>query len=43
MKVLLEHLRASTIPHDMLEELHASNVKFYDGVYIKFGAIRACG
>lgn len=31
MRVFLEHVRASTIPHDMLEELFASQVKFYDG------------
>ncbi len=32
MKVILEHIRSQTIPHDMLEELFASNVKFYDGM-----------
>lgn len=32
MRVILEHIRAQTIPHDMLEELFASNVKFYDGM-----------
>jgi transcription factor SPT20 len=31
MKIILEHIRAGTVPHDMLEELHTSNVKFYDG------------
>lgn len=31
MRVILEHVRSQTVPHDMLEELLASNVKFYDG------------
>ena len=31
MKMFLDHVRASTIPHDMLEELIGLNVRFYDG------------
>lgn len=31
MRVFLEHVRAQTIPHDMLEELFQSGVPFYDG------------
>jgi transcription factor SPT20 len=31
MKVLLEHLKKNTIPHEMLEELYQYNVQFYDG------------
>ncbi|KAI9829949.1 MAG: hypothetical protein M1819_005921 [Sarea resinae] len=34
MKVILEHIRAQTVPHDMLEELFASNVRFYDNCLI---------
>lgn len=33
MRVILEHIRSRTIPHDMLEELFSSNVKFYDGAH----------
>lgn len=32
MKVLLEHIRSQTVPHDMIEDLHHSGVKFYDGM-----------
>ena len=32
MRTFLEHVRAHTVPHDMLEELFASQVKFYDGM-----------
>ena len=31
MRLFIEHLQKKTIPHDMLEELKASNVQFYDG------------
>lgn len=31
MKVILEHIKNQTVPHDMLEELFASHVKFYEG------------
>ena len=31
MRAFLEHVKTQTIPHDMLEELFAANVKFYDG------------
>ena len=32
MKLLLEHVRSQTVPHDMLEELTHSGIKFYDGM-----------
>ncbi|KAI9893317.1 MAG: Transcription factor spt20 [Vezdaea aestivalis] len=31
MKVMLEHIRAGTIPHDLMEEFYAGGVQFYDG------------
>ncbi|KAI4247222.1 MAG: hypothetical protein L6R40_001565 [Gallowayella cf. fulva] len=31
MKIILEHLRLQTVPHDMIEELNAAAVKFYEG------------
>ncbi|KAL8669137.1 MAG: hypothetical protein Q9168_006264 [Polycauliona sp. 1 TL-2023] len=31
MKIVLEHLRSQTVPHDMIEELNAAAVKFYEG------------
>ncbi|EED22328.1 conserved hypothetical protein [Talaromyces stipitatus ATCC 10500] len=34
MKVIIEHIRSQTIPHDMLEELLRANVKFYEGCLI---------
>ncbi|KAI9749466.1 MAG: Transcription factor spt20 [Candelina submexicana] len=34
MRVILEHIRSQTVPHDMLEELLAHKVKFYDGCLI---------
>lgn len=34
MKMMLEHMRSSTVPHQMLEELLANNVPFYDGCLI---------
>lgn len=34
MKVVLEHIKNQTVPHDMLEELFLSSVKFYDGCLI---------
>ena len=30
MKELLQHLRLKTVPHNMLEEFHASQITFYD-------------
>jgi len=33
LKVLLEHIKAQTIPHDMLDELKHAGVKFYESVY----------
>lgn len=32
MKVILEHLKLQTVPHDMVDELHLAGVKFYDGM-----------
>ena len=34
MSFFLRHLIEQTVPHDMLEELFASNVQFYDGCLI---------
>ena len=31
MRIFIEHLRAGTIPHDMVEEFRKSEVQFYDG------------
>ena len=32
MKIILEHLKAQTVPHDILEELTGCGVKFYEGI-----------
>lgn len=32
MKLVLEHLKSQTVPHDMIEELNANGVKFYEGM-----------
>lgn len=34
MKVIIEHIRAGTVPHDMLEELLRAGVRFYEGELI---------
>ncbi|KAF2767384.1 hypothetical protein EJ03DRAFT_329282 [Teratosphaeria nubilosa] len=34
MKFIIEHLRAQTLPHDLLPELLANNVPFYDGCLV---------
>lgn len=34
MKIILEHIKAQTVPHDMLEELFQGNVPFYDGEFL---------
>ncbi|KAL8764669.1 MAG: hypothetical protein Q9194_006900, partial [Teloschistes cf. exilis] len=34
MKFILEHLKSQTVPHDMIEELNAAGVKFYEGCLI---------
>lgn len=31
MKAILEHIKSSTVPHDMIEEFSAAGVKFYEG------------
>lgn len=31
MKVVIEHIRAGTVPHDMVEELLRAGVRFYEG------------
>ena len=33
MRFLLEHLKAETVPHDMIDELLLSGVKFYEGIW----------
>lgn len=33
MRFLLEHLKAETVPHDMMDELLLSGVKFYEGTW----------
>ena len=33
MRFLLEHLKAETVPHDMIDELLLSGVKFYEGTW----------
>jgi transcription factor SPT20 len=33
MKVIIEHLRAGTVPHEIIEELLHGGVKFYEGIY----------
>ena len=32
MRVLIEHLRRNTVPHEILEELYGSGVPFYDSM-----------
>ncbi|KAI4181077.1 MAG: hypothetical protein L6R41_006830 [Letrouitia leprolyta] len=34
MKIMLEHLRSQTVPHDIVEELNAASVRFYEGCLI---------
>ncbi|KAL4934556.1 uncharacterized protein BDV17DRAFT_9828 [Aspergillus undulatus] len=34
MKIIIEHIRAGTVPHDMIEELLRANVRFYEGCLI---------
>ncbi|MCJ1255911.1 Transcription factor spt20 [Lignoscripta atroalba] len=34
MKIILEHIKSQTVPHDMLAEILHSGVKFYDGCLI---------
>ena len=36
MKVVIEHIRAGTVPHDMMEELLRANVRFYEGILISY-------
>ena len=31
MKVIIEHIRSGTVPHDMMEELLRAGVRFYEG------------
>lgn len=31
MKVIIEHIRAGTVPHDLIEELLRAGVRFYEG------------
>ncbi len=32
MKVFLDHIKSSTMPHDMMEDFVTAGVKFYDGM-----------
>ncbi len=34
MKFILEHIKSQTVPHDMVEELQAAGVKFYESCLI---------
>ncbi|KAL6720564.1 hypothetical protein ACLMJK_002488 [Lecanora helva] len=34
MKVILEHLKSQTVPHDLMEELNAAGTRFYEGCLI---------
>ncbi|KAI9726519.1 MAG: Transcription factor spt20 [Chrysothrix sp. TS-e1954] len=34
MRLILEHIKAQTVPHDILEELFQGNTPFYDGCLI---------
>jgi transcription factor SPT20 len=31
MKVIIEHIRAGTVPHDLIEELLRGDVRFFEG------------
>lgn len=31
MRIIIEHLRAGTVPHDMIEELLRAGIRFYEG------------
>lgn len=31
MKIILEHIKLSTVPHDLMEEFAAAGIKFYEG------------
>ncbi|KAI4237450.1 MAG: hypothetical protein LQ352_007940 [Teloschistes flavicans] len=42
MRFILEHLKSQTVPHDMIEELNAAGVKFYEGVIIDGGKRQEC-
>lgn len=33
MKVIIEHIRAGTVPHDLIEELWRGGVQWYEGSY----------
>lgn len=35
MKVVIEHLKAGTVPHDMMEELIKGGVRFYEGILVQ--------
>lgn len=34
MKIILEHIKSQTVPHDIIEELQAAEVKFYESCLI---------
>lgn len=33
MKLVIEHIRAGTVPHELIEELLRANVRFYEGIW----------
>lgn len=33
MKIIIEHIRAGTVPYDMIEELLRAGVRFYEGSF----------
>ena len=35
MRFLLEHIKNETVPHDMMEELIAGGVKFYESINLE--------
>ena len=39
MKSFLEHLRQQTIPHEMVDDIYAAGVRFYDGEKLVDGAV----
>lgn len=41
MKIIIEHIRAGTIPHDLIEELLRANVRFYEGKSRLFGGLES--
>jgi transcription factor SPT20 len=42
MKVVLEHVRTHTVPHDLMEDLHAADVRFYEGKILSSSSRSDC-